>query len=361
MLQRFLPDGQQSMHPRTKLILGGVALACLLILVSGILLSPVAWFGNAETKQIVIPSGTSALDIARLLKEAGLIRSSFVFHVYGRLSSSSGRMQAGVYEMSPHESAYRLMDRLRRGDTTDLSVTVTIPEGYTSQQIAQTLEEKGIVSEAEFLDYLATAPLPYPCLQEAVQDLEPEKRLEGYLFPDTYRFVPGTSAAEVVQVMTQRFQQVIEDLVPAEVLAGQKMATTPVPLDLSQLVTLASIVEREAVASEERATIAGVFYNRLRIKQPLQSCATVQYALGVVKPVLSEQDTLIDSPYNTYQRVGLSPGPIANPGRASLQAVIQPVETPYYYFVALNDGSGKHIFSKTFAEHRKAAQEVRQR
>ncbi|MGI6343815.1 MAG: endolytic transglycosylase MltG [Bacillota bacterium] len=318
------------------------------------LLSPVQWFGASEPQRVTIAAGSSARAIAQQLAEVGLIRSQTAFHLLSRLQQASGALQAGVYEMSPNESTLRLIQRLSRGDTLDLAVTVTIPEGYTVKQIARTLADKSIVEYDAFLEYLRQAPLPYDWLNTATAHLEPERRFEGYLFPDTYQFLPGSQPAEVVAAMTSRFRQVMESLLPAEVLAGEPAAALPQPLTLDQIVTLASIVEREAVVDQERPIIAGVFYNRLNIKQALQSCATVQYILEKVKPVLSTQDTQIESPYNTYKYPGLPPGPIAAPGLPSLQAVVEPAETDYYYFRAKEDGSGTHIFSRTLAEHNRA-------
>lgn len=257
--------------------------------------------------------------------------------------------------MSPGESSWRLLERINEGDSVDLAITVTIPEGYTTKQIASVLDGKGIVKADEFLEYVKTAPMPFEQLNSAVVNVDPARRLEGYLFPDTYKLLPGSSPEEVVRIMTGHFRQVITPLLPQGVLSGGKLQNGSVSLTLDQIVTLASIVEREAVASQERPTIAGVFYNRLRIGQRLQSCATVQYILEKVKPVLSTADTLIDSPYNTYQREGLTPTPIASPGLDSLKAVINPEDTPYFYFFAKGDGT--HVFSVTFAEHQRAINE----
>lgn len=341
-------------------IAAGIVISCCLFWFVA-LLSPVTRTPLAEVKRIVIVPGMTARQIARQLEQEGIIKSGTAFHLLSRYSSASGRMQAGVYDMAPNESPKRLLERLYEGDTVDLAVPVTIPEGYTIKQIAKVLAEREIVDQAEFLEYVKTAPLPYPFLEAAVAKLEPERRLEGYLFPDTYHFVPGTSAADVVRTLTNRFKQVIEPLVPAEVLQGGQLTEAPVPLSLDQLIILASIVEKEAMADAERAKIAGVFYNRLKINQRLQSCATVQYLLGVPKPILSNADMAIDSPYNTYVNDGLPIGAVASPGTASIQAVLKPEVTPFFYFVAKEDGSGQHVFSKTFAEHEQAIRAIRSR
>lgn len=346
-----------SWHLRIAVIAGIIFCGCVLYVMA--LLGPVSHAPDAEVKRIVIAPGMAARQIAKQLEQEGIIKSGTAFHLLSRYSSASGRMQAGVYDMSPNETPKQLLERLYEGDTVDLAVSVTIPEGYTIKQIAKVLAEREIVSEEEFLEHVKTAPLPYPFLETAVANREPERRLEGYLFPDTYYFVPGTPAADVVKTMTNRFKRVVEALVPPEVLLGGQLTDGPVPLDLDQLVILASIVEKEAVVDAERPTIAGVFYNRLKINQRLQSCATVQYVLGVPKPILSTADMAIDSPYNTYVNDGLPIGPVANPGSASIQAVLKPEATPFYYFVAKEDGSGQHVFSKTFAEHEAAIHSIR--
>ncbi len=318
----------------------------------GYVLSPVQWIGQAEVQRVSIVQGASARGIARQLQEAGIIRSASAFHLLTRVSKSAGNMKAGLYEMSPGESSWRLLERINEGDSVDLAISVTIPEGYTTKQIAYVLDAKGIVDASEFLEYVKTAPLPFEHLNTGVAKVEPARRLEGYLFPDTYKMLPGSTPEEAVRIMATRFRQAIIPLLPEEVLNGGKLERAGVELTLDQLVTLASIVEREAVASQERPTIAGVFYNRLRIGQRLQSCATVQYILEKVKPVLSIADTEIESPYNTYQNTGLTPTPIASPGLGSLKAVINPDETPYFYFFAKGDGT--HVFSVTFSEHQQA-------
>lgn len=339
-------------------VIAGVFLVCCLLFVVN-LLSPVSRSPVAEVKRIVVTPGMSARQIAQQLEQEGIVKSGMAFHLLSRYSSASGRMQAGVYDMSPNESPKRLLERLYEGDTVDLAIRVTIPEGYTIKQIAKVLAEHEIIEQEAFLEYVKTAPLPYDFLEAAVAEREAERRLEGYLFPDTYHFVPGTPVADVVKAMTNRFKQVMESMAPVEVLEGGQLGDSPVPLTLDQLVILASIVEKEAAAESERATIAGVFYNRLKIKQRLQSCATVQYVLEVPKPILSDADMAINSPYNTYINDGLPIGPVANPGSASIKAVFQPEATPFYYFVAKEDGSGEHVFSETFAEHQKAIRAVR--
>ena len=341
-----------------KLLLAALFSAVCALAVWGTLFSPAHWWGDPEAQRVTVAPGSNARAIAIELADAGLIRNAAAFRLLGRATGNTSGMRAGVYDFSPKENSWQILRRLSRGDSVDLAVTVTIPEGYTVKQIAQVLESHGICKASDFLIYLRTAALPYDFLGQQSAQVPVEGRFEGLLFPDSYRLLPGTSPTEVVQVMTGRFRQVMEGLLPTAVLQGGKTENTPVALDMQQLITLASIIEREAVVDEERGTIAGVFYNRLKINQPLQSCATVQYILEKVKPVLSIADTETKSPYNTYRNGGLTPGPIAVAGLPSLQAALSPTATDYYYFVAIGDGSGQHIFSKTFAEHNQAIRDL---
>lgn len=352
-LGRFLAASSHIRFGRLLLLLALVT-AVLIPLVWAAALSPAQWWGEAEVQRINIAPGATARTISQQLHAAKLIRSSGAFRLLGRLTGTSGSMKAGVYDISPKEGTLAILRRLNSGDDVDLSVKVTIPEGFTVKKIAHALEAAGILPAKDFLEYLKTAPLPYDFLEQQLSRVDRERRFEGLLFPDSYHLLPGSTAADVVDVMTRRWRQVVESVFPAEVLQGGQTKDTPVPMNLTQLLTLASIIEREAVVDEERAVISGVFYNRLEIDQALQSCATVQYILEKSKPILSTADTQIDSPYNTYRNPGLTPGPIATSGLPSLRAAAQPAATEYFYFFAKPDDSGQHVFSRTFAEHDRA-------
>lgn len=351
--RRFLAAASHIKLGRLVLLLALVVVV-LAPLVWAATLSPAQWWGEAAVQRVNIAPGATARTIAEQLQQAKLIRSAAAFRLLGRITGASGSMKAGVYDISSREGTSTILKRLRQGDDVDLSVKVTIPEGFTVKKIASALEAAGILPAKDFLDYLKTAPLPYDFLEQQLSQVEQSRRFEGLLFPDSYHLLPGSTAADVVDVMTRRWRQVVESVFPAEVLQGGQTKDTPVPLNLTQLLTLASIIEREAVADEERAVISGVFYNRLEINQALQSCATVQYILEKNKPILSTADTKIDSPYNTYRNPGLTPGPIAAPGLPSLRAAAQPSATEYFFFFAKPDSSGQHVFSRTFAEHNRA-------
>lgn len=295
-------------------------------------------------KVVAIRPGMSAWQVARVLKEQSLIRSQLAMAATAYLSWKWRRIRAGRYEIPPSMNALEILHLVTRPEN-DCWTWLTIPEGYTLRQIARAVEENGIgradalLSEAEKVSQFRTAfPLP-------------ETGLEGYLFPDTYRVDSGQGEAELLQQMLRRFEEVVwRGLFHGKASYRGR--------SLNEIIILASLVEAEAKLPRERPLIAGVLMNRLRRGQRLECDATVQYALGDGrKSRLTYQDTEIDSPYNTYLHAGLPPGPICNPGVASIRAAMEPASVPYLYYVARKDGS--HIFSRTLQEHRAAIARVR--
>jgi len=291
-----------------------------------------------------ITGGSTARELALNLQDQGIIKNQFAFRLYAKLSGNDNKIKAGKYYLSPSMSPEEILDKLVKGESINEDIKVTIPEGSTLKTIAKIFSEKGLVSQEEFLNALDIDKFKdkYSFLREFPQDTT----LEGFLFPDTYLMPPGKSAEFYIDVLLKRFEDIYFNKVDS-VIKENKIELTPY-----QVVTLASIVEGEAKLEEERPVIAGVFHNRLRIGMPLQSCATVAYALGEHKEVLSLDDLEIDSPYNTYKNNGLPPGPIGAPGLSSMLAVANPAKVDYLYFVAKGDGS--HIFSVTFDDHLKA-------
>lgn len=303
----------------------------------------------APTVRMQIPPGTATQQIGQELEAAGLIRSSTAWSLWARwlqLQDPQGEFKAGTYQLSPRESLAAIADKIWHGKVAQQSIT--IPEGWSLQQMATYLEEQGFFPAAEFL--AATHQIPrdqFPWLPANLP------HLEGFLYPDTYQINSGRVTPQaVIQQMLQRFEQV------ALPLYQQNQDKTE--FDLLHWVTLASIVEKEAVIPAERALIAGVFIARLQRDFPLGADPTVEYALSIRQtpdqPLTLEQVNT-PSPYNTYRNRGLPPTPIASPGIASLQAVLEPEETPYLYFVARYDGS--HVFSRTLEEHNAAQAAIR--
>ena len=285
---------------------------------------------------MIIPNGTSTERIGLILLEAGLIRDEKIFVLKAKLDKFDGKFKAGDYTFSPSQSMREIMELLVEGN--DSTIRFTIPEGYDIKKTTAKLSGEALIDQTAFEEELRSGSFDYRFLKDVPDGAN---RLEGYLFPETYEVYANASAHDIIDKMLSQFDAVFTD----EYYDRAK----ELDMDLNEVITLASIIEREAVVSEDRPVIAGVFYNRLNSSMPLQSCATVQYILGEQKSVLSVSDTRIESPYNTYLNTGLPPGPICSPGQDSIKAALWPTESEYLYFLAKGDGS--HVFSKTYEEH----------
>lgn len=294
-----------------------------------------------QSLTIEIPDGAGASVVSELLHENGAVKYPTVFRLCSRLGNFDGQYKPGPVTLHNGMSYLSILELLISERNI---VKVVIPEGYTIRQIAETVAASGLCSADEFYAVLDASLYDYRFLKDIP---ERENRLEGYLFPATYEFFPGASAQEIADSMLKRFDEVFTD--------EYYKRAEEVNVTVDEVITMASIVERETNADGERAKVAGVFYNRINENMPLQSCATVQYILGVNKPVLSESDTQIDSPYNTYKNPGLPVGPIASPGEECIKAALWPEKTDAFYFLLGTDG--EHIFSKTYEEHLKAMNE----
>jgi UPF0755 protein len=281
-----------------------------------------------------IPHGSSTRAVARLLAANGVVRSAASFELLARRASPA-KLQAGEYLFDRERTPREVLRMVAEGRI--FLQSVTVPEGYTMLDIADLLARNGMASRDAFLDAARDPAL--------VRDLAPQApSLEGFLFPATYQFPRRTPPHRIAETMVRRFREAWAALPPAG--AGEAKYS---PLEI---VTMASLVERETPRAAERPEVAGVFYNRLQRKIALDCDPTVIYALrlaGRYDGTLRHADLRFDSPYNTYQRRGLPPGPIANPGGASLRAALSPGESKNLYFVA--DAEGGHVFSRTLAEH----------
>ncbi|MEO3947077.1 endolytic transglycosylase MltG [Gorillibacterium sp. CAU 1737] len=310
-----------------------------------------------EAVRLEIPSGTGTVRIAQLLEEKGLIRNKLLFTAYLKYKEEGSRFQAGTYDVAPGATLDEIIAKLNSGDTVKAEmIRFTIPEGYTVKQIAAKLAESGYTTEKEFLalqDKPGSVTLSLP-EGAAVTGDELAYPLEGYLFPETYEMVKGSTSAEILERMTK---ELTDRLAAIPDFDGKLKASG---LTLHQLLTLASLVEKEAAVPAERPLIAGVIYNRLKADMRLEIDATVQYALGETKDRLFEKDLQIESPYNTYKTKGLPPGPIASPGLASIQAALEPKESEYLFYVTKKDGTREHLFAKTYAEHLKNIEKSKQ-
>jgi UPF0755 protein len=295
--------------------------------------------GEGKTKDIEIKEGTSLLSIAEKLKSEGIIRSRSSFLILALLTGKGKKLKAGWYELSPNLPSWRILNILAEGKVK--KIKVTIPEGFNIRQIGERLEQAGIISAKEFVHLATNAPLTLRMIVGA-----PSGNLEGFLFPDTYFFSKGESADDVVKVMLLNFRKKV-----LEEMKGEGK------LSFYETLKLASLVEWEAKHNEERRLIAGILINRLKKGMKLECDATVQYILPQHKGKITYKDLEIDSPYNTYKVKGLPPTPICNPGLPSIEAALNPEDTPFLFYVARPDGY--HIFSLTAEEHLKAVERAR--
>lgn len=318
-------------------VLGLAGAFCLAFFFAYTLLTPVSPKDRAREIVVEIPQQATAGLAGEILKEEGLVRSSLMFKLYARYKGMDSRIKAGQYKLNSALSTPQIVMELVNGNLTVQSIT--IPEGWNTALVADLLAERNLVNREGFMATVAGQDFNYSFLADLPQD---DKRLEGYLFPDTYHFNIGESDIEIIETMLKRFDREMAELDYAA--QAERNGIT-----LHEAVTIASLVEREARADEERPLIAGVIYNRLNISMPLQIDATIQYALGENKPEIYYKDLEVDSPYNTYQNYGLPPGPIAMPGRSSLLAAVNPADTDYFYYVAKPDGT--HAFAATLAQH----------
>lgn len=289
---------------------------------------------DGEDRLFVVQKGWTLKDVARELGRNHIIKSPRLFRLWARIQGEGRNIRAGEYRVSPRMSPVQILDMLTRGAV--ISHGITIPEGYTAAQIATVLERaglgkrEGLMELFEDREFMQAHGLPGPTL-------------EGYLFPDTYQFARGLTSRRMAGIMIRRFWAAVEPLKP-------RMAETG--MSLKDVVTLASIIERETGHPDERPLIASVFLNRLERGMRLDSDPTVIYGIQDFKGRLTRRDLKTLTPYNTYRIRGLPPGPIANPGEAAIKAVLYPADSDYLYFVSRNDGS--HQFSRTLAEHNRA-------
>jgi UPF0755 protein len=297
---------------------------------------------NGRKVEVNVPPELGIRALADTLAAKQVIGSKPLFMFYAWYYNYGNRIEPNRYRLAVGTGERRAL-RLLSGEQ-PAHVMVTIPEGYTAREVAARLEERDICRADSFLAACADTNL----LRESGVSAP---TAEGYLFPETYEILTGSQPSEVVRRMLHQFFSVFSQLRDSSLLSPPSSSPAPRPLSLtpSQVVILASIVEREARMPEEFPRVAGVFMNRLRRHLPLQSCATVEYLLPERKGRLSVDDTKIESPYNTYLHVGLPPGPICNPGRRALAAALNPERNDYLFFVARGDGS--HAFSRTLSEH----------
>jgi len=333
---------------KNKIFLVVLGFFCLcLFLIYWFLFSPPS--GPLVTKSIMIKKGSSLTKVSLLLKQEGIIRDANFFVRMATFLGKKREVKAGEYEFNTRMHSWEVLKILAKGQVKPR--LVTIAEGFTLSQIAQMLDDLEIVEKKGFLKK-TTSPaliislgLPYSATGKL------DSSLEGYLFPNTYHLLREMNSEEIIQMMVQQFKKVFND--------DWSRRASELGMSLREVVTLASIIEKEASLPEEKPLISAVFHNRLKKKIPLQSDPTVIYGIKNFNGNLTRADLQKPSPYNTYLNGGLPPTPICNPGKDSLFAALHPSSVPYLYFVSKNDGS--HYFSSTIEEHNQAVWKYQKR
>ena len=318
----------------------------------GILAGGGAWFmhGRLSTPYrafsgdevfVELPAGTSVSGMAQRLADAGVVADPMTFRIAARLSGADRQLQAGEYRFSEPMSAFQVVTKIAEGDV--FTRPVTFPEGLTIKEMAVVFEKGGLGSASAFEKAATDTTL--------AAGFDPGARsLEGYLFPSTYALGRQAGADATVRAMVEAFDRAFDPELRAEAAARG--------MGVREVVTLASLIEKETAQAAERPIVSAVYHNRLKGRIPLQCDPTVVYALmraGKWTGNIRKQDLQIKSPFNTYVYPGLPPGPIASPGRASIDAAIRPADVPYLYFVSRNDGT--HVFAETLAEHNRNVQQ----
>lgn len=289
---------------------------------------------------ISIPPGQSASQIGKILADSGLSISPRIFSIAAIITGNDDKLGSGVYSIGPDFTLRELLSTLRKGQ--GYSIPVRITEGARLNEVARKISSELGLEESLILKLVKDSAF--------VDSLLPgESSLEGFIYPDTYMFPVNTNERKVLRSMVERFSQIFND----SMIEKANM----IGLSMRDAVILASIIEKEARVPMERKLISAVFHNRLRLRRPIESCATIRYIMNKPTEPLTYQDLEVRSPYNTYLNLGLPPGPICNPGKASLEAAVSPAKVDYLYFVSRGDGT--HIFSRTLTEHNFAKRKIK--
>jgi UPF0755 protein len=333
--------GPNHSGPTWRAAVGLLVLAAVLsLLLEGWWILSVPDTLRSSSRVVEIPAHKGVMEVAEILDDAGVIRSRVGFVLLAVARGSFRSLKAGEYQIPQGTNTVRVLERLEGGQV--LQHFVVVQEGSTLAELAKQLETERLSPVGDIMRVARDAVFL------RTLDIQADS-VEGYLFPDTYQFVKGMTAEEILARMVARMREKISP----EILAEARERD----LTLHQMLTLASIIEKEAVESSEMPLISAVFWNRIRRYMPLQADPTVQYAVGKDRRRLTREDLQVDSPYNTYRRQGLPPGPIANPGRAAIQAAVRPAHVNYIYFVAMDDRH--HQFSTNLADHNAAVARYR--
>lgn len=325
------------------------------LIIISLILAAIVWYlvamryhsRNDAAESFSIRAGQSTASILDRLKDQDLILSTLALKAY-LYRHPELKLQAGEYSIAPHQTARQLLLQLANGHTVSREVSILFREGLTIKEMQAQLSAAGYLADGSFekLGHTKIAALPQRlAIVPFVKLLPPEATLEGYLFPDTYRVYKDFTAEDLIAKMLDNFESKVGPEMRAAIAASGH--------SFHDEIILASILQKEVRTVQEMRLASGVFQNRLKAGQALQSCATLAFILGVNKPQYSYADTQIDSPYNTYKHAGLPPGPVSNPGLAAIDAAIHPTDSDYNYFLARPD-TGETVFSKTLEEHNAA-------
>ena len=275
---------------------------------------------NGVESTFIIEKGDGLKMIASNLEKEGIIRNKIWFNFYVLYNGQAAHLQAGEYSLGSNLNIIQISERVLNGGIISGEIEITIPEGFNLNQIDARLAEAGLIEQGE---------------------ISKQSHLEGYLFPDTYKFNVKMELDDIINKMKDNFNQKLSSKLKEGIKNQNK--------SIEEIIIMASLIEKEVSVDKDRKIVSGVFWNRLNINYPLQSCATIAYALGEDKWIYSVEDTKVESPYNTYKNIGLPPGPICNPGLPAIEAAIYPEYTDYYFFLSKPDG--ETVFSSTFEEH----------
>jgi UPF0755 protein len=308
--------------------------------------------GRASNSDVVqsfnVKEGEGVNPIGSRLEKEGLVSKRIWFEIYIWSRNKESNIVAGTYDLKPNMTIPEIVDTITSGKGKKEDQAVTLIEGWDNNQTGEYLAERGISSKEDFLNEagLVDKYRPYFAF---LQDLPKNRTLEGYLFPDTYNVIQGkTTPSQLIYRMLLNFDTKLTDSLKTDIKKSKH--------SLDDIVIMASIIEKEVPKEEDRKIVSGIFWKRIQQKQPLDSCATIGYILGVSKKQYSYEDTRIDSPYNTYINRGLPPGPIGNPGISAIMAALYPQDSDYYYFLS-DPVTGETVYSRTLDEHNRAKAE----
>ena len=346
ILRPFVEERGIDMDLKKKII---VAVICIAVVIAAGVLFYIGGLGkalnseNTQTVNVTIPSGSGTIQIGQQLEENSIISSADKFKLWSRIKGYDSQYKAGTYALSPSMDFQTIADIIVGGKVN--TVNFTVPEGYTIYQTARVIADSGLGDYDTLVSLIEAADFDYDFLDGAQNN---KNKLEGYLFPNTYTIDEGMSEEQIIKVMLDEFEKQPLKAITDKKLSSQHNASSG--RSINEIITIASIIERECKVDEERKLVASVIYNRLEKGMPLQMCSTVQYVLGKQKEVLTYADTRIESPYNTYTNAGLPPGPICSPGLAAVQAALHPADTDYLYFVLSEKLDGTSNFSSDYAQ-----------